>query len=82
MLLRPNIRADAVARGNIGNIKRAITNLECQAVVGEHLVNGWTRKFQFGYGKWLRSWDEQVNDNLDKWDNLSKKLINKPMEMG
>ena len=60
LLLRPDIRADAVARGNIGNIKRAITDLECRAVVGEHLVNGWTRKFQFGYGKWLRSWDEEV----------------------
>ena len=60
LLLRPDIRADAVARGNICNIKRAITDLECRAVVGEHLVNGWTRKFQFGYGKWLRAWDEQV----------------------
>ena len=60
LLLRPGIRADVVARGSIGNIEKAITDLKCRAVVGEHLVNGWTRKFQFGYGKWLRSWDEEV----------------------
>ena len=71
LLLRPDIRADVVARGSIYNIKKAITDLECRAVVGEHLVNDWMRKFQFGYGKWLRSWDEEVSNNLDKRDNFS-----------
>ena len=82
LLLRPDIRVDAVARGNICNIKKAITELECRAVVGDHLVNGWMRKFQFGYGKWLRSWDEEVSSNLDKRDNFFLKIDNKPMKMG
>ena len=60
LLLRPDIRADVVARGSICNIEKAITDLECRAVVGEHLVKDWMRKFQFGYGKWLRAWDEEV----------------------
>ena len=60
LLLRPDIRADVVARGSIYNIKTAITDLKCRAVVGEHLVSDWMRRFQFGYGKWLRAWDEQV----------------------
>ena len=63
LLLRPDVRADAVARGNICNIKKAITELECRAggpVVSDHLVKGWLQKFQYGYGKRLRSWDEQV----------------------
>ena len=60
LLLRPDIRADVVARGSIGNIEKAITDLKCRAVVGEHLVKDWMRKFQFGYGKWLRAWDEEV----------------------
>ena len=62
-LLCPDVRADAVARGNICNIKKAITELECRAggpVVSDHLVRGWLQKFQYGYGKRLRSWDEQV----------------------
>ena len=71
LLLRPDIRADVVARGSIGNIEKAITDLKCRAVVGEHLVKDWMRKFQFGYGKWLRSWDEEVNNILDKRDNFS-----------
>ena len=60
LLLRPDIRADVVARGSICNIEKAITDLKCRAVVGEHLVKDWMRKFQFGYGKWLRAWDEEV----------------------
>ena len=60
LLLRPDIRVDVVARGSIYNIKTAITDLKCRAVVGEHLVSDWMRRFQFGCGKWLRAWDEQV----------------------
>ena len=60
LLLRPDIRVDVVARESIYNIKTAITDLKCRAVVGEHLVSDWMRRFQFGCGKWLRAWDEQV----------------------
>ena len=85
LLLRPDVRVDAVARGNICNIREVIAELECRAggpVVSDHLVSGWLQKFQFGYGKRLRSWDEEVSSNLDKRDIFSLKIDNKPMKMG
>ena len=74
LLLRPDVCVDTVAGKNICNIRKAIAELECRAgepVVSGHLVNGWLQKFQFGYGKKLRSWDEEVSSNLDKRDNFS-----------
>ena len=82
MLLRPDVRVDAVARGNICNIRKVIAELECRAggpVVSDQLVSGWLQRFQFGYGKKLRSWDEEVSSDLDKLDIFS---FNKPMRMG
>ena len=74
MLLRPDVRVDAVARGNICNIRKAIAELECRAggpVVSDQLVRGWLQRFQFGYGKKLRPWDEEVSSDLDKLDIFS-----------
>ena len=78
LLLRPDVRVDAVARGNICNIRKVIAELKCRAsgpVFSDLLVSGWLRKFQFGYGKRLRSWDEQVSSNLDKRDNFFLKEL-------
>ena len=82
MLLRPGVCVDAVAGDNICNIRKVIAELECRVggpVVSDQLVNGWLRRFQFGYGKKLRQWDEEVSNNLDKRDIFFlKKLTRNP----
>ena len=86
MLLRPDVCVDTVAGKNICNIRKAIAELECRAggpVVSGQLVSGWLQRFQFGYGKKLRPWDEEVSSDLDKLDIFSfKDFFNKPMRMG
>ena len=74
MLLHPDVRVDAVARGNICKIRKVIAELECRAggpMVSGQLVSGWLQRFQFGYGKKLRPWDEEVSSDLDKRDIFS-----------
>ena len=86
LLLRPDVCVDAVAGKNICNIRKVIAELECRAggpVVSDQLVSGWLQRFQFGYGKKLRPWDEEVSSDLDKLDIFSfKDFFNKPMRMG
>ena len=87
MLLRPDVCVDAVAGNSICNIRKVIAELECRAggpVVSDQLVSGWLQRFQFGYGKKLRPWDEEVSSDLDKLDIFPfKKLINnKPIKRG
>ena len=83
LLLRPDVCVDTVAGKNICNIRKAIAELECRAggpVVSDQLVSGWLQRFQFGYGKKLRSWDEEVSSDLDQLDIFFP--LNKPMRMG
>ena len=86
LLLRPDVCVDAVAGNSICNIRKVIAELECRAggpVVSDQLVSGWLQRFQFGYGKKLRPWDEEVSSDLDKLDIFSfKDFFNKPMRMG
>ena len=71
--LRPGVCVDTVAGHNIGNIRKMIANWERRAggpVVRDQLVNSWLKRFQFGWGRKLRPWDEEVSSDLDKLANL------------
>ena len=72
-LLRPGVCMDAVAGRNICNIRKTIADWERRAggpVGRDQLVNSWLKKFQFGWGRKLLPWDEEVSSDLDKLDNL------------
>ena len=79
-LLRPGVCVDAVAGRNICNIRKIIADWERRTggpVVRDQLVNSWLKKFQFGWGRKLLPWDEEVSSELDKLDNLFSLKINK-----